>query len=65
MVVTDNVAFVSTTTRLYAISLQHRRTVWSAPTPGTISIGANRMLFVSSPASYYPSNTRIVAYRLQ
>ncbi len=29
------------------------RTVWSAPTPGTMSISANRMLFVSSPYDSY------------
>ena len=67
VVVTDNVAFVSTATRIHAISLRHRRAVWSAPTPGTMSLGANRMLFVSSPSTSYPSpgNARITAYKLQ
>ena len=67
VVVTDNVAFVSTNTRIYAIDLRHHRTVWSAPTPGTMSISANRMLFVSTPAetySYPTSVGRITAYRL-
>lgn len=68
VVVTDDVAFVSTTTKVYAISLRHQRPVWSAPTPGTMSLGANRMLFVSSPSTTYPypsSYARITAYKLQ
>jgi len=66
VVATDNVVFVSTTTRIYAISLRYRRTVWSAPTPGTMSIGANRMLYVSSPATSYPyyDRARITGYRM-
>lgn len=67
VVVTDNMAFVSTSTAVYAIDLQRHRAVWSAPTPGQMSISAGRMLFVSTPAdSYsYPSTTaRLTAYRL-
>jgi len=67
VVVTNNVAFVSTTSRIYAIDLKYRRAVWSAPTPGTISMSANRMLFISSrsDASTYPTTpARITAYRL-
>jgi outer membrane protein assembly factor BamB len=63
VVVTDNTAFVSTSTKIYAISLQYRRAVWSAPTPGMMSLAANRMLFVSTPADYYGYG-RITAYRL-
>ena len=66
VVVADNVVFVSTNTRLYAIDLSTHGALWSAPTPGTVSISADRMLFVSSPAnSYsYPSTpARITAYR--
>jgi outer membrane protein assembly factor BamB len=67
VVVTDNVALVSTFNRIYAVDLRRHRAVWSAPTPGTISLSANRMLFVSSPldSSTYPTKgPRITAYRL-
>jgi outer membrane protein assembly factor BamB len=65
VVVTDNVAFVSTSTRIYAIDLRHHRTVWSAATPGTMSISANRMLFVSARVDGYETYTgSITAYRL-
>jgi outer membrane protein assembly factor BamB len=68
VMVTDNVAFVSTNTHIYAIDLRRHRTVWSAQTPGTMSLSASRMLFVSSPgdSSSFPSSApRITAYRLQ
>ena len=64
VVVTDNMAFVSTSTRVYAIDLWRHRTVWSAPTPGKVSISANRTLFVSSPPDNSTQNSRITAYRL-
>jgi outer membrane protein assembly factor BamB len=66
VVVADNVVFVSTKNRIYAIDLVTHGTVWSVPTPGTMSISADRMLFVSSPASsYYPTTpARLTAYRL-
>jgi outer membrane protein assembly factor BamB len=66
VVVTDNVVLASTSTRIYAIDLVTHNYVWSAPTPGTMSISADRMLFVSTPASSYtypPSVARITAYR--
>ncbi|WP_460735343.1 outer membrane protein assembly factor BamB family protein [Lysobacter tyrosinilyticus] len=62
VVVADDVVFVSTNTRVYAIDLLRQRDIWSAPTPGRISISADRMLFVSSQAYFYP-NSRITAYR--
>lgn len=74
VVVTDNMVFVSTTTQVYALDLRpppHRRTwtgprvAWSAPTPGTMSIAANRMLLVVAPYDYYSAPfDRITAYRL-
>jgi outer membrane protein assembly factor BamB len=48
VVVTDNVVFVSTMTWLYAIDLASHKMVWSAPTPGHISISADGLLLVSS-----------------
>ena len=66
VVAADNVVFVSTSTQVYAIDLATRTVAWSAPTPGTVSIAPDRMLFVSSPgSSYYPvTPARITAYRL-
>jgi outer membrane protein assembly factor BamB len=67
VVVTDNVALVSTFHRIYAIDLRRHHVVWSAPTPGTMSLSADRTLFVSSPldSSTYPTKgPRITAYRL-
>lgn len=65
VVVTDNVVFVSSPTRLYAIDIRRHRVAWSAPTPGTVSITANRMLFVAAPTNNYDAwYGRITAYRL-
>jgi hypothetical protein len=67
-VVTDNIVLVSSDTSVYAIDLRIHKTVWSAATPGTMSISPGRMLLVSStiitagnPSQPIP---RIVAYRL-
>jgi outer membrane protein assembly factor BamB len=62
VVATENAVFVSTMNRLYAIDLRTRKTRWSAPTPGTVSISADRMLFVSSLWDYYGENARVTAY---
>jgi outer membrane protein assembly factor BamB len=67
IVVANNVVFVSTSKSVYAIDLRRHSTVWSASTPGTVSISGNRMLFVSSPSdgTVYPATApRITAYRL-
>ncbi|WP_460735322.1 outer membrane protein assembly factor BamB family protein [Lysobacter tyrosinilyticus] len=66
VVVTDNIVLVSTNTRIYAIDLMTHRDIWSAPTPGTMSISADRMLFVSMPRDAFPypaPPARITAYR--
>lgn len=64
ILVTDNVAFLSTATTLYAIDLRARRAVWSAATPGMVSLSADRMLFASSLDPFYHVPTRITAYKL-
>jgi outer membrane protein assembly factor BamB len=46
VVVTDNLVFASTRARLYAIDLSSRSEVWSAPTPGWISISGGGTLYV-------------------
>lgn len=63
VLVTDNLAIVSTKTRLYAIDLLTKKVRWSAPTPGHVSLSQGRMLLVASPWDYYGSNARLTAYR--
>jgi outer membrane protein assembly factor BamB len=46
IVVTRNLVFASTRTRLYAIDLSSHSEVWSAPTPGWISISGGGTLYV-------------------
>lgn len=66
VVVTDNVAFVSTKTRVYAVDLRQRRAVWSAPTPGSIALSATRMLYVTSVVDNNGGSQpgKVSAYRL-
>jgi outer membrane protein assembly factor BamB len=64
VIVTDNAVFVSTGLRIYAVSLRNRRTLWSAPSPGTMAMSGNRTLFVTTLGDYQTSGT-ITAYRLQ
>lgn len=64
VVVTDNLVFVSTRTRIYAIDLRRRHTAWSAATPGTMALSSDGMLFVTTPSNLDPSGySRITAYR--
>lgn len=63
VVVTDNLAFVSTDRALYAIDLVTHQPVWESPTPGMVSISASRMLYVTTGTT--ESNGRMVAFRAQ
>lgn len=47
VVVTDNLAFVSTTTRVYAISLATHTAVWSYPRGGRLSVSRNGVLYIA------------------
>ncbi len=47
-IVTDNLVFVSTDKAVYAISLTDHTSKWSYPMPGTLSISANFMLYISA-----------------
>jgi len=46
VVVTQNVAFVSTNRALYAIDLATHRPVWSSPTPGMVAISGSGIMYV-------------------
>jgi outer membrane protein assembly factor BamB len=46
VVVTDNLAFVSTDRAVYAIDLASRQPVWSYPTPGMLAISGNGTLYI-------------------
>ncbi len=47
-IVTDNLVFVSTDKAVYAISLTDHTSKWSYPMPGTLSLSANFMLYISA-----------------
>ncbi len=47
VVVTKNLAFVSTDKNVYAIDLKTHQAVWKAPYPGDLAIGANQVLLIS------------------
>jgi subtilisin family serine protease/outer membrane protein assembly factor BamB len=47
LVATASHIFASSDTTLYAIDIATRQTVWTAPTPGHISIGDNRLIYVA------------------
>lgn len=63
VVVTDNLAFVSTDRAVYAIDLQTRQAVWSHPVPGMISLSASGMLYIVEGAR--ESTGRLVAIKLR
>ena len=46
VVVTDNLAFVSTDRAVYAIDLRTREPVWSYPTPGMLAISGGGTLYI-------------------
>jgi len=46
VVVTKNVAFVTTNRATYAIDLTTRQPVWSTPTPGQLAISGNGTLYI-------------------
>jgi outer membrane protein assembly factor BamB len=62
IVVTDNLVFVSTDKNVYAIDLTTHQTVWSANTPGAMTLGPDFFLFVVTGATQSDGN--LVAYKL-
>ena len=63
VVVTDNLAFVSTNRAIYAIDLATRQPVWFYPTPGKIAISGGGTLYVVEGAS--ATTGRLIAIALK
>jgi outer membrane protein assembly factor BamB len=47
LALTDNVLFVSTESRTYALDLQEQAAVWSYPAGGKVSIGSQGILYIA------------------
>jgi outer membrane protein assembly factor BamB len=47
IVVTDNLAFVSTSANTYAIDLASHRQVWSYPAAGSLALSSQGILFIA------------------
>jgi outer membrane protein assembly factor BamB len=62
VVVTRNLAFVSTDKAVYAIDLVSHKPVWSWPTPGSISISGDGYLFIVEGATQ--SNGHLHAFKV-
>lgn len=64
IIVTDNLVFVSTVTRVYAINIATHQTVWTFDKPGSLALSPNGILYVSTaavgdlPAGLYAINLR-------
>ncbi len=50
IIVTDNLVFVSTATKVYAVNLANRQIVWTLSKPGRLALSPNGVLYVSTPA---------------
>jgi len=59
VIVTANLAFVSTSSRTYAIDLATRRHVWSYPQAGKLALSRNGVLYIVG-TSPNPSNGQLV-----
>ena len=62
ILLTRNLAFVSTNQAVYAIDLTSRQQVWSYPVPGTLSISGDGVLYLMEGLDTQPG--RIIAFRL-
>lgn len=62
IIVTDNLAFVSTSTRVYAVDLVTHKTVWTFDQQGLLALSPNGVLYIATaatsnlPASLYAIN---------
>lgn len=63
VVVTQNLAFVSTNRALYAIDLATHRPVWSSPTPGMVAISGSGIMYVVVGGS--ESTGQLLAFKLR
>ncbi|WP_028864300.1 PQQ-binding-like beta-propeller repeat protein [Psychromonas aquimarina] len=51
MIVTDNIIFVSTEKRVYAVDINTRTTVWSYVKPGKLALSNNGVLYINTSTS--------------
>ena len=66
VVLTRNLAFVSTDKALYAIDLVTRQPVWSIPVPGNVAIsGEGTLYLVPAQVPNQPQSSKLLAYRLR
>lgn len=65
VVLTQNLAFVSTQGAVYALDLQTRQPVWRYPASGSLSLAAGRVLLIRTTTSTGISDGRIIAIGLQ
>lgn len=49
VVVTDNIAFVSTGSKVYAVDLATHQAVWSFPKPGRLALSTSGILYINQP----------------
>jgi outer membrane protein assembly factor BamB len=63
IVVTKNLAFVSTDAHVYAIDLATHQSVWSYPKPGMLAISASSVLYIATGATI--SDGSLVAITLK
>lgn len=63
VVVSNNLAFVSTDSSVYAIDLATHRQVWQFPQAGMLAISASRVLYIATGSTL--SDGRLIAVKLQ
>lgn len=56
IIVTDNLLFVSSNTKVYAVSLSTHQAVWSYPVPGTLALSPNGVLYITTIATASQAN---------
>jgi outer membrane protein assembly factor BamB len=65
VIVTDNVAFVSTNVAVYAIDLTTHAPVWSYPKPGQMAVSSSGILYLATTDGYGQSDGNLIAFNLQ
>jgi putative pyrroloquinoline-quinone binding quinoprotein len=64
VVATDNIVFVSTTKKVYAISLSTHQSVWDYWRAGNLAVSKNGVLYISTTDDGFKSDTGITAVNL-
>jgi outer membrane protein assembly factor BamB len=63
LVVTDNLIFVGTSARTYAVDLQSHAAVWNSTRTGNLAISSNRVLYIAT-TGYVSSNGPLLPGRI-